>query len=147
MLAAGHPECRYVATVCASYAVEIDEQGPQGAHHRRPDVHPHARPVPEGLGLRSACSRTSWASWRSRPASGRSTRSRTACCKLHGKTKAIAEGRAKRKPVREYLLKQGRFAHFTEEDSSYFQAKVDEKWNKWEIPGVDPVLEGSARQP
>jgi len=23
MLAAGHPECRYVGTVCASYAVEM----------------------------------------------------------------------------------------------------------------------------
>jgi pyruvate ferredoxin oxidoreductase beta subunit len=47
------------------------------------------------------------------------------------------EGRP-RKPVREYLLKQGRFAHFTEEDLEYFQAKVDEMWNKWEIPGVIP---------
>ena len=42
------------------------------------------------------------------------------------------------KPVREYLLKQGRFAHFTEEDLAYFQAKVDEMWDKWEIPGVVP---------
>ena len=55
----------------------------------------------------------------------------------YGKSKAIAEGRP-RKPVREYLLKQGRFAHFIEEDLDYFQAKVDEMWNKWEIPGVIP---------
>ena len=41
----------------------------------------------------------------------------------YGKSKAIAEGRP-RKPVREYLLKQGRFAHFTEEDLGYFQSKV-----------------------
>jgi len=40
--------------------------------------------------------------------------------------------------VREYLLKQGRFAHFTEEDLAYFQAKVDETWDKWEVPGVVP---------
>ena len=33
-------------------------------------------------------------------------------------------------------LKQRRFAHFTEEDLAYFQAKVDEMWDKWEIPGV-----------
>ena len=46
--------------------------------------------------------------------------------------------------MREYLLKQGRFAHFTEEDLDYFQAKVDEMWDKWEIPGRDPVLEGAA---
>ncbi|MBI4608534.1 MAG: pyruvate synthase, partial [Candidatus Rokubacteria bacterium] len=40
--------------------------------------------------------------------------------------------------VREYLLKQGRCAHFTEEDLGYFQAKVDEMWEKWELPGVIP---------
>jgi pyruvate ferredoxin oxidoreductase beta subunit len=57
--------------------------------------------------------------------------------KFYGKTKAIVDGRA-RKPVREYLLKQGRFAHFTEEDLGHFQAKVDEMWEKWEIPGVIP---------
>jgi len=57
--------------------------------------------------------------------------------KYYGKTKAIIEGRA-RKPVREYLLKQGRFAHFIEEDLAYFQAKVDEMWEKWEIPAVVP---------
>jgi len=55
----------------------------------------------------------------------------------YGKTKAIVEGRP-RKPVREYLLKQGRFAHFTEEDLDYFQSKIDEMWDKWEIPGVVP---------
>jgi pyruvate ferredoxin oxidoreductase beta subunit len=38
--------------------------------------------------------------------------------------------------VREYLLKQGRFAHFVEEDLDYFQAKVDEMWQKWELPGI-----------
>src|SRR5262249_2878993 len=61
----------------------------------------------------------------------------------YGKTKAIVEGRP-RKPVREYLLKQGRFAHFTEEDLGYFQAKVDEMWNKWEIPGVIPFWKEKA---
>src|SRR5438094_8959479 len=57
--------------------------------------------------------------------------------KYYGKTKSLVEGRA-RKPVREYLLKQGRFAHFTEEDLAYFQAKIDEMGQKWEVPGVLP---------
>src|SRR5207245_6640325 len=57
--------------------------------------------------------------------------------RYYGKTKAIVEGR-ERKPVREYLLKQGRFAHFTEEDLEYFQKKVDEKREKWELPAVVP---------
>jgi pyruvate ferredoxin oxidoreductase beta subunit len=35
-------------------------------------------------------------------------------------------------------LKQGRFAHFTEEDLEYFQKKVDEMWEQWEIPAVVP---------
>src|SRR5207247_9433421 len=55
--------------------------------------------------------------------------------KYYGKTKAIVDGR-RRKPVREYPLKQGRFAHFTEEDLAFFQAKVDEMRARWEIPGV-----------
>ena len=114
-----------------------DEQGPPGADDRRPDVHPLAGPVPEGLGLRSDAQPRARASWPSRPASSRSTRSRTAQLRYYGKTKAIVEGRP-RKPVREYLLKQGRFAHFTEEDLAYFQAKVDETWDKWEVPGVVP---------
>src|SRR5579884_3248387 len=58
--------------------------------------------------------------------------------RLYGKSKAIAEGRQKRLPVRDYLLKQGRFAHFTEDDIDYFQAKIDEMWTKWLVPGVLP---------
>jgi pyruvate ferredoxin oxidoreductase beta subunit len=41
-------------------------------------------------------------------------------------------------PVRDYLLKQGRFAHFKDDDIDYFQNKVDEMWTKWLIPGVIP---------
>src|SRR5438552_1878982 len=58
--------------------------------------------------------------------------------KLYGRTKGIAEKRSRRKPVRDYLLRQGRFAHFTDDDIAYFQAKVDEMWEKWLIPGVIP---------
>jgi pyruvate ferredoxin oxidoreductase beta subunit len=66
--------------------------------------------------------------------------------KYYGKTKAIVEGR-KRKPVREYLLKQGRFAHFNEDDLAYFQAKVDEMWENWEIPGVVSFRKAPAEVP
>ena len=47
-------------------------------------------------------------------------------------------GRYKRLPVRDSLLKQGRFAHFIDEDIAYFQGKVDQMWEKWLIPGVIP---------
>ena len=33
---------------------------------------------------------------------------------------------------------QGRFAHLTTEDIKYFQGKVDERWEKWWMPGVVP---------
>ena len=57
---------------------------------------------------------------------------------MYGKSKRIASGQLKRKPVREYLLRQGRFAHFIDEDIEYFQSKVDEMWEKWFVPGVLP---------
>ena len=59
--------------------------------------------------------------------------------KLNGVSKAIATGRKQRKPAREFLLRQGRFAHFTEEDIEYFQQKVDAMWEKWWLPGAIPV--------
>jgi pyruvate ferredoxin oxidoreductase beta subunit len=37
------------------------------------------------------------------------------------------------------LLRQGRFAHFTDEDIAYFQNKVDEMWERWLVPGVIPL--------
>ena len=59
--------------------------------------------------------------------------------KLFGKTKMIAEGKATRLPVRDYLMKQGRFSHFTDDDVDYYQSKIDEMWNKWLLPGVIPI--------
>jgi pyruvate ferredoxin oxidoreductase beta subunit len=58
--------------------------------------------------------------------------------KLIGKTQQIANGKIPRLPVRDYLLKRDRFAHFTNDDIDYFQNKVDEIWTKWLIPGVIP---------
>ena len=57
--------------------------------------------------------------------------------RFYGKSKAIAQGR-KRKTVREYLLKQGRFAHFTDEDIEYFQKKMAPvtKRDYYEVLGV-----------
>jgi pyruvate ferredoxin oxidoreductase beta subunit len=107
MMAAGHPECRYVATVCASYAVEMMNKVRRALTIGGPTFIHSLYEVEDGQ------------------------------LRYYGKTKAIVDGRP-RKPVREYLLKQGRFAHFTEEDLAYFQAKVDETWDKWEVPGVVP---------
>jgi pyruvate ferredoxin oxidoreductase beta subunit len=58
--------------------------------------------------------------------------------KLYGKTQQIVNGKIRRLPVRDYLLRQGRFAHFVDEDIDYFQSRVDEMWEKWILPGVIP---------
>src|SRR5499427_7152570 len=121
MLAAGHPECRYVATVCASYAVEMMNKVRRALTIGGPTfIHSHE------LG-ELAIETGIFPLYEVEDGQ----------VKYYGKTKAIVEGRA-RKPVREYLLKQGRFAHFVEEDLEYFQKKVDEMWEKWEIPAVVP---------
>jgi pyruvate ferredoxin oxidoreductase beta subunit len=136
MLAAGHPECRYVATVDASYAVEMMNKVRKALTIGGPTFIHSLDPCPKG--------------WDYDPMLSHELGElavetgvfplyevENGVVRHYGKTKAIVEGRP-RKPVREYLLKQGRFAHFTEEDLEYFQSKVDEMWNKWEIPGVIP---------
>jgi len=40
---------------------------------------------------------------------------------------------------RDHLLRQARFAHFSEEDIEFFQRKVDEMWDRWLVPGVIPL--------
>jgi pyruvate ferredoxin oxidoreductase beta subunit len=57
---------------------------------------------------------------------------------LNGPSRAIARGIRRRKPVTEYLQRQGRFAHLNEEDLQYFQGRIDESWEKWWIPGIVP---------
>ena len=58
---------------------------------------------------------------------------------LNGPSRAISKGIRKRKPVEEYLLRQGRFAHFLPEDIKHVQDRVDEQWEKWWIPGLIPI--------
>src|SRR5919205_877618 len=136
MIAAGPPTCRYVATVDMSYGMlamncirkALSIGGPTFIHS--------LDPCPQG--------------WDYDPMQSHELGELAVLTGIfplyevedgvvrhYGKTKAIVDGR-KRKPIREYLLKQGRFAHFTEEDLGYFQAKVDEMWEKWEIPAVVP---------
>jgi len=136
MLAAGHPECRYVATVCASYAVEMMNKVRKALAIGGPTFIHSLDPCPKGWDYDPMLSHELgelavetgiWPMYEVEDG----------VVRLYGKSKAIAQGRARR-PVREYLLKQGRFAHFTEEDLEYFQKKVDAMWEKWLIPGVIP---------
>src|SRR5437868_12158045 len=136
MMAAGHPSCRFVSTVCMSYPVLAMNAVRRSLTIGGPTFIHSLDPCPKG--------------WDYDPMLSHELGElavetgifplyevEDGQVKYYGKTKAIIEGRA-RKPVREYLLKQGRFAHFVEEDLAYFQAKVDEMWEKWEIPAVVP---------
>jgi len=138
MLAAGHPECRYVATVCASYAVEMMNRvrkaltigGPTFVHSLDPcpkgwDYDPMLSHELGELAVNSGV----WPLYDVE----------NGVLKLYGRTKGIAEKRSKRIPVRDFLIKQGRFAHFTDDDVDYFQHKIDEMWTKWLIPGIIPI--------
>jgi pyruvate ferredoxin oxidoreductase beta subunit len=137
MMAAGHPTCNYVATVCMSYPVHAMNAVRKGLSIGGPTFIHSLDPCPTGwdydpmisheLGELAVLSGV-WplCEWEK------------GVIKLIGKTRDIADGRVKRIPVRDYLLKQGRFAHFTDDDIDYFQSKVDEMWEKWVVPGVIP---------
>jgi len=149
MLAAGHPECKYVATVCASYALQMMNKVRRGLSIGGPSFIHSLDPCPKGWDYDPMLSHelgeiaVETGVWPLFEVENH-------VLSFYGKSKAIAQGK-KRKPVREYLLKQGRFAHFTDEDIAYFQRKIDEMWNRWLIPGVcafdlaDDLKKGLAR--
>ena len=138
LMIAGHPTCKYVGTISTSYALQamncvrraLSIGGPTFIHCLNPcpkgwDFDPY---IAHELG-ELAVNTGIWPLYE--VIEGK--------LKLYGKTEQIANGKLKRLPVRDYLLKQGRFAHFTEEDIDFFQSKVDEMWEKWLVPGVIPL--------
>jgi len=136
MLAAGHPECRFVSTVCASYALEMMNRVRKALSIGGPTFIHSLDPCPKGWDYDPMLSHdlgelaVETGVWPLFDVE-------EGILKFYGKSKAIAQGR-KRKPVQEYLLKQGRFAHFTDEDIGYFQKKIDEMWERWLLPGIAP---------
>ncbi len=137
MLAAGHPECKYVATICTSSPIEAMNKVRRALSIGGPTFIHSLDPCPKGwdydpmysheLG-ELAIETGIWPLYEVEENT----------VKLYGKSRQIAKGLRKRKPVREYLERQGRFAHFIDEDFDYFQAKTDEMWEKWLVPGVIP---------
>ena len=137
MMAVGHTECRYVATACPSYALDMMNKVRRALTIGGPTFIHVFDPCPKG--------------WDFDPMYAHELGKMAVECgvwplyeieegklKLGGRTKQIVGGTSKRKPVSEYLHRQGRFAHFTQEDVDYFQGKVDEMWNDWSYPGVVP---------
>jgi pyruvate ferredoxin oxidoreductase beta subunit len=133
MLAVGHPTCRYVATASATYppldflnkvrkALSIG--GPTFIHTFDPcpkgwDYHPrYSREIGE-LGIKSGIFPLYEI--------------------IDGKIIYSYDPHRKgRIPVREYLEKQGRFAHLVDEDIDHIQKMVDTMWEEWELPGIAP---------
>ncbi|MBI1743994.1 pyruvate synthase [Candidatus Acetothermia bacterium] len=137
MLAAGHTECKYLATGNASDAIDLMNKvrkalsigGPTFIHTLDPctkgwDYDPMFSHELGKLAIETGI-------WVQYEVENHKLR-------MNGISKNIAEGRTPRKPVKEYLLKQGRFNHFIDEDFAYFQKKVDEQWEQWWLPGVIP---------
>ena len=140
MLAVGHPNCKYIATAFAAYppmdymnkvkkALSIG--GPTFIHALAPcpkgwDFHPRYVHFLGQLAVETGIFPTYEI--------------------VRGELRYTYDAtKKKRRPVREYLEKQGRFSHFTNDDYEYFQQKVDEMWEEWEVPGVIPFKNGNIR--
>lgn len=139
MLAAGHPECRYVATAATAYPIDLMNKVRRALSIGGPTFIHVLNPCPKGWDYdpkfsremgELACKVGMFALWEM--VDGKLT--------FSPPTAAMVRGRQKRLPVRDYLLRQGRFHHFTEENINYVQKKVDELWDKtkWSIPTVLP---------
>lgn len=133
MMAVGHITCRYVATACATYPrmdflnkvrKALSVGGPTFIHVLCPcpkgwDYHPRYSHELGELGIRSGIFPLYEV--------------------VDGQLSYTHDARKRRLPVREYLTKQGRFAHLTEEDITHIQRTVDTMWEEWDVPGVAPL--------
>ncbi|MFI5021472.1 MAG: thiamine pyrophosphate-dependent enzyme [Alphaproteobacteria bacterium] len=135
MLAVGHTECRYVATVVSSNAIDTLNKVRRALSIGGPTFIHALDPCPKGWDYDPKYSHeigelaVETGIWPLYEIADRKL-------KMYGRSQRFASGTAKRKPVEEYLLRQGRFAHFTKEDIAYVQAKTDEMWEKWLLPGA-----------
>ena len=138
LIAAGHPTCRYVATISTSYALQAMNVVRRALSVGGPTFVHCLNPCPKGWDFdpvqahelgELAVNTGIWPLYEIE----------NGVVKLYGKTKQIADGKFKRLPVRDYLEKQGRFNHFIDEDVEFFQSKVDEMWTKWLVPGIIPL--------
>ena len=138
LIIAGHPTVKYVATMSTSYALQGMNNIRKALTIGGPTFIHCLNPCPKGwdfdpimayeLGELSVNTGI-WPMYEVEEGK----------LKLFGKTRMIADGKLARTPVKEYLLKQGRFSHFTNDDIDYFQSMIDDMWNKWLVPGVIPI--------
>jgi pyruvate ferredoxin oxidoreductase beta subunit len=138
MMMAGHTMCKYVATVSTSYPLQAMNAVRKALSIGGPTFIHCLNPCPKG--------------WDFDPIIAYEIGNlavntgvfplyeiENGVVKMYGKSRDIAAGKFQRLPVRDYLLKQGRFAHFIDEDIDYFQSRVDDMWNNWLVPGIIPL--------
>jgi pyruvate ferredoxin oxidoreductase beta subunit len=143
MLAAGHPECRYVASACTAYPVDLMNKVRRALSIGGPTFVAVLCPCPKGWDFdpryshemgELACKSGMWANWEMMD--GKLT--------FQTPSSGIIKGMVKRIPVTDYLMRQGRFDHLRKEDFDHIQKQLDKIWGDWGIPAILPfkVAEG-----
>lgn len=133
MLAVGHPTCHYVATACATYPpLDFMNKVRKALSVGGPAFIHTFCPCPKG--------------WDYHPRYSHELGELAVRCGIfplyevvEGQVHYTYDARKRRIPVRDYLTKQGRFAHLAEEDITHIQNMVDAMWEEWEVPGVAPL--------
>lgn len=138
LIIAGHTECRYIATAAPSHSVDLMNKIRKALTIGGPTFIHVLDPCPKGWDFDPILAHelgelaVDTGYWPLYEVENRKL-------KFNGRTKNIAGGKRERKPIREFLEKQGRFAHFIDEDFEYFQGKIDDMWENWILPGVIPI--------
>ena len=145
LMAIGHPTCRYVATISTSYALQAMNVVRRALSIGGPTFVHCLNPCPKGWDFdpvqahelgELAVNTGIWPLYEIE----------NGVVKLYGKSKQIADGKFKRLPVKVYLEKQGRFNHFIDEDTEFFQSKIDDMWTNWLVPGIIPLRHEIAKE-
>jgi len=143
MMAAGHPECRYVASACTAYPIDLMNKVRRALSIGGPTFIAILCPCPKGWDFdpryshemgEMACKAGMWANWEMMD--GKLT--------FQTPSSGIIKGMVERAPVTEYLQRQGRFDHLIKEDIDHIQKQLDKIWGEWGIPAILPfkVAEG-----
>jgi pyruvate ferredoxin oxidoreductase beta subunit/oxalate oxidoreductase subunit beta len=126
LIAAAHPSIGYVATACVSYPVDLVNKVRKALNSGRPSLVQLLTPCPKGWAFppeetveigRIAVNTGMWVLWEYENGH------------FHLTTKPNP-----RKKIREYVTKQGRFAHLWENEAAleYLQLSVDSQWKYWD---------------
>lgn len=135
LLMAGHPQGRYFANTSSGFAMDLMEKVRTALDIEGPTFVQTHDPCPKG--------------WDFDPRKSHELAILAVQCgitvlwdfldgelRYQGISRQMVDGRLRRRPVAEYLRRQGRFAHFADEDIDYFQSQIDQMWEQWILPGV-----------